>query len=304
MEKIKGYILGAISAITYGFIPLFTFPVMEEGMGIESILFYRFFLAAVVIGGILIYRKERVMPAKKDLIMILMLGLLYSGASLSLFWSFNYLPGGVAATIMFLYPVFVAIIMTTVFKEKISIIAITSIAVAIGGVFMLYRGEGGVSLNVFGVVLALLSGISYGAYIIFVNKSKKAATMSSLRITFYACAATAVIFLSLSLFKGGVQPIETARAAINLSLLSIVPTALSCITLAIAVRLVGSTTISILGALEPVSAVICGILFLHEVFTISLAWGIFMIIASVMLIVVDKSKDKILGKMQHRRSRR
>lgn len=303
MEKIKGYLYAAISSITYGMIPLFTFPVMAEGMNFESILFYRFILAAAVIGAVMMFRKERIIPSLSELPVIIFLGLIYTGSSMFLFWSFRYLAGGVAATIMFLYPVFVALIMWILYRERISAMTAFAVAIAILGVVMLYKGDGNGSLDPVGVVLALLSGISYGSYMIVVNKSRKLSGMSGMQITFYACFMTAVFSLAAALFSGGLQGIPSFSSAMNLTFLAILPTAFSCIALAAAVRIIGSTLTSILGSLEPLSAVVCGLLFLGEPFTSSLAMGIFMIIASVLIIVMEKAKDKVLDSLRSLKGR-
>ncbi len=297
--KVKGYIDGAVSSITYGMIPLFTIPLMREGMRTESILFYRFFIATAIIGFVMIYRKERMIPSLKELPAIALLGLLYTGSSIFLIWSYKYLAGGVATTIMFMYPVFVAIMMRVVYKEKLSAMTLFAIAIAIMGVYLLYKGDGTDTLNLTGVVFALLSGICYGSYMIVVNKNKSAASFSGLRLTFYACLVTALAgaVIDASAY-GGIQLIGSWGAFANTMLLAVLSTVFSCLTLASAVRSIGSTITSVLGAFEPLSAVVCGILFLGEPFTSSLAVGIFMIIASVMIIIMEKAKGKIIASLR------
>lgn len=298
MNKAKGYLAAAISSITYGMIPLFTFPLMDAGMRFESILFYRFLVAALIIGIILACRKERLLPSLREIPSIILLGLIYTGSSVFLFWSFNYLSGGIAATIMFLYPVFVALIMRIFYGEKISPMTLFAIAIAIYGVFMLYKGDGEGSLNLLGVILALLSGLCYGTYMIVVNKNRRISSMSGLRITFFACAGTAFFCGINSFFSTGIQKIPDMNSALNISLLALLPTAFSCIALAAAVKSIGSTITSILGSLEPLSAVFCGIMFLDEPFTPSLALGIFMIVVSVIIIVLEKAKDRLIAKLK------
>ncbi len=285
MSRFKGYFLGVTSAVTYGFIPVLSYPLLREGLSVSSILFYRFLLASIILLFFLKYRKESLRISLKDILPIISLGLLYASSSFTLFWSFDYLAGGVAATIMFLYPVFVTIIMALVFKEKTSLITVVSILLGMSGVFLLYMGDGGERLHLFGVILALISGFSYGGYIIFVNKNKRISAFSGLKTTFYSCLSTSIFFLVGSSFSEGLQPITTPISIFCIIALAVVATALSCLTLAIAVRIVGSTTMSVLGALEPVSAVVCGLLFLKEPLSSSLVIGILFIVGSVMILV-------------------
>lgn len=298
MGKVQGYINAAVSSITYGMIPLFTFPLMAEGMKSSSILFYRFLAAALIIGGILIYRKEKLLLKSRELPAIALLGLLYTGSSLFLFWSFNYLAGGVAATIMFLYPVFVAIVMGVFYKERISPMTAFAIGIAILGVFLLYKGDGEVSLSLTGVIFALLSGFSYGGYMMVVNKNRTISEMSGLRVTFYACAITAILCAVNAMFTGGIQGIPSVKSWVNIALLALLPTVFSCLALASAVRSIGSTITSVIGSLEPLSAVFCGMLFLDEPFTSSLAIGIFMIVASVIIIIIEKARAAFISSLK------
>lgn len=114
----KGFLYGIASSATFGLIPLFTLPLMAKGMVFDSILFYRFLVAALAIGVFLILRKETFLITRKELPVLVLLGFLYSGSALFLFWGYNYLSSGIATTIHFLYPVFVTLIMIIIFHEK------------------------------------------------------------------------------------------------------------------------------------------------------------------------------------------
>lgn len=53
--------------------------------------------------------------------------------------SYNYMDAGIASTILFVYPVMVAVIMGIFFKEKISAITVFSILLALSGIALLYQ---------------------------------------------------------------------------------------------------------------------------------------------------------------------
>ena len=70
--------------------------------------------------------------------------------------------------------------------------------------------------------------------------------------------------------------------------MAIVPTVLSLVLMVVAVHEVGSTPTAIMGALEPVTAVIIGIVLFSEAFSLRLATGIFLILVAVLLIILGK----------------
>jgi len=128
-NKTKGFLLGAIAAASYGMNPLFTLPLYSAGMSVDSVLFYRYALAIVVLGIMMKMQKQSFAIKKADVLPLCIMGLLFSFSSLFLFMSYNYMDAGIASTILFVYPVLVAIIMAVVFKEKVS--PVTNIIICI-----------------------------------------------------------------------------------------------------------------------------------------------------------------------------
>ena len=109
--KIKGYLLAALSAISYGTIPLFALPLRKEEITFDAVLAYRFFFTAVIIGVYLILRKEKFKVTFREMGVLMALGLLFAMSSHFLFWAYDFMSVGIASTLLFMYPVFVALIM-------------------------------------------------------------------------------------------------------------------------------------------------------------------------------------------------
>lgn len=192
--KSKGVIYGVISAISYGTNPLGALFLYQQGLNANSVLFYRFSIAAVLLAGLMVIQKKNFSISKKELLVISFLGVLFGISSLSLFTSFHFMDAGVASTILFVYPVMVAAIMAVFFKEKISFITIVSIVLALAGIALLYKGGGEGSLSSLGVALVMVSSLAYAIYIVVVNKSSMA--MSSIKLTFFVllfCMLTIVV---------------------------------------------------------------------------------------------------------------
>jgi drug/metabolite transporter (DMT)-like permease len=299
--RLKGYIYGCISSATYGLIPLFALPLLQAGMRYDSVLFYRFSCASLLLGLLLLFKKESFHIRKKEIVPLVILGLLFALSAQFLFWGYDYLSVGTASTLLFLYPVFVAILMAILFKERISWIAQVAILIAFVGIALLSNDNGNGRIEPFGIVLILFSAISYALYIIVVNKSS-VQQMSGYKLTFYALLFSSVFFFSKAILTtGGLQLLPAPSDFINIFLLALLPTIVSCVAMVYAVRYIGSTTTAVLGALEPVSAVAVGVFVFHEVFSFNLAMGIVFIILAVTMIILS---DQISSKIKfHRKSR-
>ena len=126
-SKTKGFIYGAIAAASYGMNPLFTLPLYAAGMSVDTVLFYRYFFAVIVLGILMKMQHQSFALRKADILPLVIMGLLFSFSSSLLFMSYNYMDAGIASTILFVYPVMVTVIMGAFFKEKISAITVFSI---------------------------------------------------------------------------------------------------------------------------------------------------------------------------------
>lgn len=290
--KLKGYLYGCISSASYGLIPLFAVPMMRKGMDIDSILSYRFACASLVMCLMLLIKKVSLRITLKEFFILVILGTVFASSSQFLFLGYNYLTVGVASTILFTYPAFVAIIMFLLYKEKPTITTALSIAIAFAGVALLYLGDGDSGpLSLLGVIIILLSSLSYGVYMIIVNKSR-VKQMNGTKLTFYAMMFSSVIFTAKALISnnGNLAPFPDFVSVVNLLSLAIIPTIVSGITMVKSVHYVGSTITAVLGAMEPLTAVLVGIIAFSEKFTLNLATGIVLIIGAVTLIVLSDKK--------------
>lgn len=290
-RKLFGTLCGIAAAICYGTNPLGALKLYGEGMTTPSVLFYRFGLAWVIIALVMLIRREQVKVTWREFGVLTLLGLLFSVSSLTLYLSFHHMAAGVASTILFTYPVMTAVIMALFFREKVSVPTVASILLSMVGVaFLCWDGNGG-ALSVVGVVLVLLSALSYALYIIVVDRGKL--NMSSFKINFYVLFYCALSMLLFSFFSG--TPIQLPPMPVSwfyVAWLALVPAIFALVLMVYAAKNVGSTTTAILGALEPLTAVVIGVAVFSEDFTARLALGIVLILAAVVLISVASGKVK------------
>lgn len=282
--KAKGYILGAVAAATYGMNPLFALPLYKAGMNPDSVLFFRYLFAIPVLGMMIVARGRSFKLKRKEVLPLIIMGLLVALSSLALFQSYNYMDVGIASTLLFVYPILVALIMWIAFKEKLTLPTVLCILLALGGIGLLYKSGDGSTLNLTGIILVMISTLSYAIYIVGVNQStlKNLATLS---LTFYVLLFGLVLFLVRVDFGQSLRVAKTWYLWGNLIALAIFPTAISFLCTTQAIQYIGSTPTAILGALEPLTAVFFGVVVFGESLTLRLSCGMLMIILAVTLII-------------------
>ena len=287
----KGVILAIISAICYGMNPLGALFLYEEGLNVNSVIFYRFIFASILLAIFMIIKKDSFYLKFKEIILLALLGLLFGISAISLFNSFLYMDAGLASTVLFIYPIFVAIIMALFFKEKNSIITILSIIFAFLGVVLLYESDGA-NVSNFGIFLVIVSSLCYAIYIVIINQYLK---MSALKVTFYSMLFCTITILIHSFFDSSlnIMPLVNFNMWFYTIFLALVPTIISLLFLIKAIQLIGSTSASILGALEPLTAVMIGVYVFNEKITFWLVIGIVFILVGVILIVLKDYIDKL-----------
>ena len=251
--KHKGIICGILAAVCYGTNPLGALPLYEEGVNTSSVLFLRFSIATLILGVVMIANRKSFAVTRGELTTMASLGALMAVSSLTYYQSFRYMDAGIASTILFVYPVMVAVIMATFFREKVTATTITSIVLALAGIGLLYRGDAGISLSMTGVMLVMVSSLTYAVYIVIVNQSE--IRMSIVKLTFYVLLICAMCLFAYSFTSSDLHLMlpPSPRAWFFACWLGLVPTVLSLLFMTIAVHEVGATPTAIMGALEPLT---------------------------------------------------
>ncbi len=281
-----GYPAAILAGITYGLNPLFGVPLMNAGASIESILFFRYGIAALCLGAFLFISKQSFKITWKQAGILLLLGVLYTASSVFLFEAYKYIPSGLATTLIFLYPVLVALIM--VFLRVVPSLPVwISIFATFIGVFIMTQSNASQTIDPIGVFLSLGSALVYALFIVVINRSKTIATVSNSLLTFYALLVGAVIFLAKVSISGTIitTGLTGNMAWLNLIGLALLPTVVSTTTLAIASRNIGATKASVLGVFEPITAILVGTMMFGETLTPNIIIGIFIAVVAVIFMI-------------------
>lgn len=293
---LNGVFYAAISSASFGFSPLFSLALITAGLSNFDILSYRWSVAAIVLVIYAVSKKKTLRLNSFDEVWkILLLSALRSITSITLLLGYANIASGIASTINFMYPVIVALCMMVFFGEQKSWINIGGIALSILGVYFLASGDGLVvegGNTALGLACSLISALSFAAYYI-VMKRTRADKIEVVKFTTWIMLMSAVYFIVCGfIFDGNITIVTDFKQWMSILGLGLWATMVSNFTGVKAVRRIGPTLTSILGALQPLTAVILGILFLNEHLSLRTVVGIGMIMIAVMIIVQHQSKKK------------
>lgn len=284
----SGYIFAATAAITYGMNPLFALPLYGEGFDADSMLLFRYLPAALLIGILALLKGQSLALGWKEFFGTFLCGMLFSASSLFLFLSYQKMDAGIASTLLFVYPIMVAVIMATGFHERLSVKVWGCIGLVSLGIAMLCRTADGNFVSLAGLVLVMLSSLTYAVYMVFINRANFMRAMPGEKLTFYVILFGMLMFLFRLRFGLDFQGRFTPFAWLNIAGIAIFPAAVSLICTTFALQRVGATATAIIGALEPVTAVFFGVTVFGERLTVRICFGIVLILAAVMVTATQK----------------
>ncbi len=291
----NGIFYAAISSTSFGFSPLFSLGLLAAGLSMFDVLSYRWLIAAVVL---LIYsfckKKTLKFQSFDEAWKVILLSILRALTSVTLLIGYANISSGIAATINFMYPVIVAVCMMLFFGEKKSPVDFISIGVTIFGVYLLASGDSLIVENgdtKLGLISSLISAVSFAAYYLLM-KQLRADKIEVVKFNTWIMMLSAFYFIICAfVFEGRLTMIRGGMSWMNILGLGLWATMVSNITGVKAVRRIGPTLTSILGALQPLTAVLLGIFFLGEHLYLRSMIGITLILISVSIVVMHQKKS-------------
>lgn len=280
----KGYIYTALSAIIFGLMPLLTKIIIARGATSLTIAFFRVFYVTIVLFFVLKLKKIDLHLEKRELLSALLTSIFGSGLTIIILnESYNYVDTGIATSLHFLYPLFVAILCCFFYGEKIKKKQIISLSFALVGIIcFMSKGNG----SLFGYFLAIASGLTYAFYLVKMDKTGLV-KMNALKLSFYLALFTTIEIFTINLFMQDVVFKMDAIAYGLLLVLALSASFLATVLLQQGVLLLGSTRASFICLLEPVTSMIVGILFLGEALTLNKGLGGLAIITSLIIFLKE-----------------
>ena len=287
-NKITGVTYAVVSSTTFGLIPLFTISLMAVGVSSPTILCYRFLLAAVAMAAIMFFSRRSFRLDADEVAVVAILAVLYASTAILLLESYKCIPSGIATTIHFLYPLAVTLTMSWVFKEHISSTIYLAVLLSLVGVALLAWGNHTEGDFRRGVSFALLTVVTYAAYIVGVMRSR-ASRVDSIVLAFYVLAFGALLFFLYAMATSGIEAVHSVASWRDLIMLALVCTVLSDYTLILAIKRIGSTRTSILGSMEPLTAVVVGVVYFGERIDTTSVIGLLLVICAVVVVIVQSA---------------
>lgn len=294
MNRIKGILYAAVSSSTFGLAPFFSLTLLLAGFSAFEVLSYRWGVATIALtlfgwcSGCS-FRLE-----KKDFLVVLLLSLLRAVTSFSLLIAYQNIATGVASTIHFMYPLAVSLVMMYFFQEKKSLWVMFAVFMSLLGAALLSSGELEAKNGdtIVGLVAACVSVFSYAGYIVGVRMTR-AVRINSTVLTCYVMGLGTVLYFIGALTTSGLRLVADGYTWLIILGLALPATAISNITLVRAIKYAGPTLTSILGAMEPLTAVVIGVFVFKELFTLNSAIGIILILLAVSVVIFRKQKNEI-----------
>ncbi len=275
-----------ISAVCFGFVPMFMQYMKAMGGTTLSSAFCRFVLSLL---PIYLYLKIKKVPMGIDrrqfaeICLITVAG--YGGTGLLLFFAYNYIPTGMATTLHFCYPAMVIVFSMIFLKEKVRLFKIICVGMCLAGMTMFYGG--GEQVNILGIFLAFISGNTYAFYILFLEKSRLR-EMDSLKLIFYMNLVAAVLTATVAIFTGQMKLGFDLQTWVVATIFATVVSFVAVLGFQLGVRYTGAQSAAILSTLEPITSVVVGIVAYGESFSPRGIAGCILILAATVIVAVKK----------------
>lgn len=278
MNKLIGALLIIVSAASFGTLAILGRYAYADGLDTFTILALRFSLGAVLMAGLLIARRER-WPRGATLARLIGMGALgYVGQSFSYLTATQYASAGLVALLLYLYPVFVAILSAIFLKEKFTPLKITALALATFGAALTANPQGG---QWTGILLAVSAAAIYSVYIIVgTGVMKQVSAFQSSTVIF---ASAGAVYTTLALIRGPQLPQSGAGWAAVIAIV-LIATVIPVVTFLAGLRRIGPTNASMLSTVEPIVTVLLAALLFGEVLTAEALMGGALILIAVLLL--------------------
>lgn len=280
---VKGVLAVILASVAYGIMPVFSKLAMETGLQAQNVVFYRFLLSFLFSGIMMIFTRT---PAKANCTQLRDMGFFgicgFGLTILLLTCSYQFIPTGMATMFHFSYPLFVALVMAALYKEPLNRRKLAACVCALAG--LLFMADFSGNPNFAGILLALLSGITYAVFVI-AGKKASYQTLPPLTVVFYCSMSASIVFGIKTLWNGNLILPHGTKAWGSLIMISLICTVFALSMLTAGIRLLGASTASIINMAEPVTSVAAGVFVFCEPLTVKIIAGSILVVASGILFV-------------------
>lgn len=284
-QQKKGMALIILSAVLFGFMPLFAKIAYAHGNNAYTLAFHRFFFGSIVMFLIVHFVQKNSLRIKpREMKSIFYLSLPFAFTPVLLYASYNYISSGLATTLHFCYPIMVILICAVFLKDRPSQKKIICCLLCTLGIVLFYTPGGQISL--WGMAIALISGLVYAAYIVLLDKSflRRVAPLTlAFWMTTFSAAEVGVVTLGMGKM---VWSLDAAGWAVSFTL-AVMATVIAVVAFQRGTAICGAQKASLLSTFEPLTSVVLGIALLGEVLSGRTLLGIICILFSIILLIIE-----------------
>ena len=258
MARFVGILLVALSAAGFGTLALFGRYAYADGMDVFTILFLRFSLAAILMLALLVFRGEA-LPRGPVLLRLIGMGAIgYMGQAFAYLTALRYASAGLVALLLYLYPIFIALISFFVLHEPVTGIRRLALVIALAGTALTVGPAGG---EIVGILLGMSAALIYSIYILVgAQVMKHVSAVQSSAVIFTAAGITAGV---LMVINGPHLPVSPG-GWMTITSIVLIATVLPVVTFLAGLKRIGPANAAMLSILEPVVTVILAAIFLDE----------------------------------------
>lgn len=287
MKKYAGLFI-IMAGTCWGAIGIFVRKLNSIGVESMQIVEIRAIVAMFLIGiGVLVYNKRLFRIRLKHIWCFLgtgIVGIIFF--NLCYFITIEASSLSVAAVLLYTAPIFVMIFSAVLFHEKITRIKVISLTMAFTGC-VLVSGifDGGAVLTTKGFLIGICAGLGYALYTIF-NRYALNYGYNPLTVQFYAFLFAVIAGAFFTDFRQVGIAIETEGAGIMVVIVGIglLSTAVPNVLYTSGLKYIDNGKTSVMASIEPVMAIVFGILLFHEVPTPLAAAGMLLSLSAIILV--------------------
>lgn len=289
--KIKGILFTILSAIIFGFTPALANITYKLGNNSLSMTFFRNLLAIPILFFILKHKKISLRTEKKEVKNIFILSLIGVVLTTALLYSsYSYIGVGAATTLHFMYPIFVAVTCKLFFKESLGKSKVLALIISLLGVLLFMDMKNG--SNILGALMALISGITYAFYIVYLEK-QELVKINPYKLSFYIVSFTSVEMIIGNILGRYIRFNLSLKVYVLMIIISLLTSVVAIILFQLGVSIIGATSAAIFSLFEPITSIISGLLLFNETLSIKKVLGCIVIFIAVSYLALEsKLKDQ------------
>jgi drug/metabolite transporter (DMT)-like permease len=280
----QGSLYTICSGFCYGFIGYFGVTLMNSGLSVSNMLFWRFFISTISMLIIVLPYYKDVFKDYKEGMKVLFYGVaFYSTSAIIYFIASTYIGSGLAMVICFTYPAIVMLFNIVHHKAKLSKTYSIAFALLIVGMLCLIDMTEA-EFDIIGIGLGILSAIFYAGYIVVSKKS----SLSPIISTFMVSIGCMITCLIASLMDQTFALPDDPDTWFHIVGIAVVCTTVPILLFLKGLKYISSEKASMLSVLEPVFVIVFGIVLLDESITNMQVVGTIIVLSGALITMLPK----------------